>query len=212
MPEHATYIETHLGGGAVMRKKRPSPRQIGIDVDQRVIASWKRLPAPCELVCGDAVEFLLRFPFRGDELVYCDPPYPRQVRIALRSYRFEYRDNDHVRLIEVLRSLPCSVMISGGPAPFYLERLADWRRLEFRAGARRVGRAEFLWMNFEAPSRLHDPRHGGENFRERERLKRRMATMTRRVELMPDTERAVFGAWFAERFPEDVRPPAEPAR
>ena len=31
MPPHATYIETHLGGGALMRRKAPALRNIGID-------------------------------------------------------------------------------------------------------------------------------------------------------------------------------------
>ena len=31
MPPHATYIETHLGGGAIMQRKPPALRNIGID-------------------------------------------------------------------------------------------------------------------------------------------------------------------------------------
>jgi site-specific DNA-adenine methylase len=41
MPVHETYIETHLGGGAVMRNKRPAARNIGIDIDQQVIDVWR---------------------------------------------------------------------------------------------------------------------------------------------------------------------------
>ena len=33
MPLHEVYIETHLGGGAIMRNKRPARRNIGIDID-----------------------------------------------------------------------------------------------------------------------------------------------------------------------------------
>ncbi len=35
MPPHDTYIETHLGGGAIMKRKPPALRNIGIDLDQR---------------------------------------------------------------------------------------------------------------------------------------------------------------------------------
>ncbi|MBS0352463.1 MAG: DNA adenine methylase, partial [Proteobacteria bacterium] len=31
MPPHETYIETHLGSGAVLRNKRPAKTTIGID-------------------------------------------------------------------------------------------------------------------------------------------------------------------------------------
>ena len=41
---HALYvskIETHLGGGSVMRKKRPAKRNIGIEAHPDVINKWK---------------------------------------------------------------------------------------------------------------------------------------------------------------------------
>ena len=33
MPPHSTYIETHLGGGAIMRRKPGALRNIGIDLN-----------------------------------------------------------------------------------------------------------------------------------------------------------------------------------
>ena len=33
MPPHSVYIETHLGGGAMMKRKPPALRTIGIDLD-----------------------------------------------------------------------------------------------------------------------------------------------------------------------------------
>ena len=40
MPSHDVYIETHLGSGAVMRHKKPAKKNIGIDADASVLASW----------------------------------------------------------------------------------------------------------------------------------------------------------------------------
>ena len=37
MPPHDTYIETHLGGGAIMRRKPPALRNIGIDRDAALV-------------------------------------------------------------------------------------------------------------------------------------------------------------------------------
>jgi len=31
MPPHEVYIETHLGGGAVIRKKKPAKKNIGLN-------------------------------------------------------------------------------------------------------------------------------------------------------------------------------------
>lgn len=50
MPPHEVYIETHLGGGAVMRNKRPARRNIGIEIDPEVIKLWAGAKMNFELV------------------------------------------------------------------------------------------------------------------------------------------------------------------
>ena len=40
MPPHSTYIETHLGSGAIMRRKPPALRNIGIDLDGAALAGF----------------------------------------------------------------------------------------------------------------------------------------------------------------------------
>ena len=49
MPPHSTYIETHLGGGAIMKRKPPALRNIGIDVDARAVSGFS---------CGFEVELV----------------------------------------------------------------------------------------------------------------------------------------------------------
>ena len=59
IPPHKVYIETHLGGGAVLRNKKPALRTIAIELDERVIASWKKTSQiPADLVQGKAEDFL----------------------------------------------------------------------------------------------------------------------------------------------------------
>ena len=41
MPPHDTYIETHLGGGAIMKRKPPALHNIGIDLDARALARFE---------------------------------------------------------------------------------------------------------------------------------------------------------------------------
>lgn len=41
MPPHSTYVEAFLGGGAVMRSKRPAAYNIGVDLDAEVISGWR---------------------------------------------------------------------------------------------------------------------------------------------------------------------------
>ena len=141
MPPHSTYIETHLGSGAIMRRKPPAQRNIGIDLDGAALAGFS-CAWPVELVHGCCHRFLSGFPFDGSELVYSDPPYLRHTRKSARRYRHDYEDADHVALLELLKGLPCRVMVSGYPSALYDQRLAGWRSLSLqvmnRAGVDRV--------------------------------------------------------------------------
>ena len=88
-PPHDLYVETHLGGGALMQRKAPAMRSIGIDRDQRALDRF-RCDYPVELVHGCAHEFLASFAFRGTELVYSDPPYLHATRRSNRRYRSKH--------------------------------------------------------------------------------------------------------------------------
>ena len=73
MPPHSVYIESHLGGGALMKRKPTGVRSIGIDRDAQALEAFA-CDYPVELVHGCAHAFLASFPFLGPELVYSDPP------------------------------------------------------------------------------------------------------------------------------------------
>ena len=72
----------------------------------------------------------------------------------------------------------------------------------------RAGRTatEWLWFNFPAPVALHDYRYLGEDFRERERIKRKKQRWVNRLHTMPTLERrallnAIAEAWQLELAP-----------
>ena len=196
MPPHATYIETHLGSGAIMRRKPPALRNIGIDMDGAALAGFS-CAWPVELVHGCCHRFLEAFDFDGSELVYSDPPYLRHTRKSARRYRHDYEDAGHVALLELLRRLPCRVMISGYPSALYDEHLAGWRSLSLQVMNQAGVVTEKLWFNF-APDRLHWARFAGRNFTDRQRIKRRAESWGRRYQAMPPAERlAVLAAMMA---------------
>ena len=128
MPPHSVYIESHLGGGALMKRKPTGVRSIGIDRDAQALEAFA-CDYPVELVHGCAHAFLASFPFLGPELVYSDPPYLHATRRSARRYRFDYEEVDHVALLDLLKDLPCQVMVSGHPSALYDEMLAGWRSL-----------------------------------------------------------------------------------
>ena len=139
----------------------------------------------------DSVEFLGAYPFTGDEFIYSDPPYLMETRSSKRAiYEYEYTTSDHVVLLDVLRSIPCKVMISGYPSSLYDQMLAGWHKYTFDAVTRSGKMAtEVLWMNYPEPNQLHDYQYLGEDFRERERIKRKKNRWVARLEQLDPLER-----------------------
>lgn len=179
IPPHRVYIETHAGGGAVLRNKRPARLNIAIDLDPDVIKFWSNHAindgSRWQFVNGDAVTLLRAYDFQGDEFVYADPPYLMETRKQQRPlYRFEYTRADHIALLGLLAALPCKVMISGYWSQLYADALAGWPTVSFETRTRGGSWAtEYLWMNYPPPTRLHDYRYLGDNYRQRERIKRK---------------------------------------
>jgi len=68
MPPHDTYIESHLGGGAIMKRKLAALNNIGIDLNQRSRSKFD-CHYPVALVNGCAHHFLAHYPYHGTELV-----------------------------------------------------------------------------------------------------------------------------------------------
>lgn len=125
-------------------------------------------------------------------LIYADPPYLLSARSNQRSlYKHEMGDDeDHRQLIALLRALPCKIMLSGYCSELYDGLLHDWRSSRFRAVAR-SGRPvwEYIWCNYPEPVQLHDYAFLGENYRERERIRRKAGRWVGRFQSLPVLER-----------------------
>jgi DNA adenine methylase len=196
MPTHAGYIEAFVGSGVVLRNKPPALSTIVIDRDVRVLHWWERLVWPgVRIVLGDGVTWLEDSAdmLNEDTLVYCDPPYLPSTRTKQNLYRFEMTQDQHVALLAAINTLACPCMISGYPSQLYDQALKTWH-VESREVITRGGtlRTEVLWCNFPRPSASAlSMQYGslGGNFRERERISRKIKRWVARLEQMPAKER-----------------------
>lgn len=206
MPPHDTYIETHLGGGAIMKRKPPAMiSNIGIDLDPQALEAFD-CDYPVHLVNDCALSFLASYPFTGSELVYSDPPYLLHTRTSGRKYRFDYTESDHIALLEQLTSLPCAVMLSGYPSSLYDQMLAGWQSMEMQVMSRGGPRTEKLWFNY-VPDRVHWAGYAGKNFTDRQRIKRKSQRWGKNYEALPRAERvAVLAAMMAVEAQESAQP------
>jgi hypothetical protein len=118
-------------------------------------------------------------------------------RNSERRYRFDYDEQDHVELLELLKRLPCRVILSGYPSALYDDLLKGWSRLELQVMNHGGVRTEKLWFNFTV-DRVHWAGYAGKNFTDRQRIKRKSANWARRYQALPPAERlAVLAAMMA---------------
>lgn len=141
---------------------------------------------------GDCQTWLAQQHWTGNELVYADPPYLRSVRASGRLF-YEYElaeEHEHAALLLQLSKLPCMVMISGYWSELYADMLASWTTVTYTTVTLGGTVAEeWLWMNYDLPVALHDYTYIGANYRERERIKRKVSRWKARLADMPLLER-----------------------
>jgi hypothetical protein len=231
-PPHEHYVEPFLGGGSVMRRKRPARFNLGIDLDGAVVARAADLVSSGEWISDryrlgvpgdggpaswlfyqlDAVDWLSTWRPSPLTLVYCDPPYLMSTRSSQhRVYRYELEASRHEELLRVLVRLPCMVQLSGYDSPMYSQALSLWRVVRYQTMTR-GGRmaSECLWMNYAEPAALHDYRYLGRDYRERERIRRKESRWVSRLSGMAILERrAIESALLTVRSRESASQDAQ---
>jgi DNA adenine methylase len=205
MPAHARYFEPFLGGGKVMYHKLPALINSGSDIDGQVIAAWNAAnPYVSEPQDGlevrwflnkiDALEMLpmIRSHYDWeDSVIYCDPPFPMAERRSTAAvYANESDDRLHESLIEeLLKFRRARIMLSTYDNPLYKAQLVNWRTVNYSSTTRRGHRIETLYMNFDPPKLLHDYRYLGTDYRDRERIRKRIRRETAKLAALPAHER-----------------------
>jgi len=191
IPPHDTYIETHLGGGAVLRNKLPATTTIAIDIDPAVFEMWNTEKHPhVKFFMMDNIFFLKNHEIKGHTFIYADPPY-----LNCKShcpYKYGYTEDQHVELIKCLLDLSSpivQIMISGYWSELYADMLNEWRVVTFETMKRGGMATEYVWMNYPEPTALHDYRYLGDTFRDRERIKRKQNRWIANLKRMPGLER-----------------------
>ncbi len=194
IPPHEVYIEAFLGRGYVLEAKRPAARNIGLDVDPAVIAAARSIafPGPVELLNVSALDFLSSYAFGSSVFFYLDPPYLMETRSSKRAYyAHEFATiAEHTKLLRLIKCLPGAIAISGYAHPLYFKELSDWHYVTWPS-VTRSGRVatEYLWMNYDPPTELHDYRYLGEDFVDRQRIHRKIQRHVDKLMGLPVLER-----------------------
>ena len=181
IPPCRTLIIPFLGNCAILRNIKLPPEVIAIDKDTAVIEKWK---SNCNssgiiFINGDGTQYLKNIPDHIDNsgtVVYCDPPYLIDSRKSKRNiYKFELDENSHQDLLSTIKALRSRVLISSLENNLYLNELSKWNHITFMNKIRTGMQKEFVFYNFNnSMHQLQDYRYLGQNFREREIIKRKL--------------------------------------
>lgn len=203
MPPHDTYIEPFVGSGAILKRKAPAPRSIAID-QSKVCVKGIPFIKGLERYHGDALEWLETlepFPEWGRTLIYADPPYLHSTRKSAKRYKHEFSDADHERLLASLvrlDGLGVSIILSGYPNALYDDVLPEWGTKEFQCMTRGGVATEKLWFNFDPSLATHWPSFAGQDYIDRQRIKRKAERWAAKYRNMPAIERqAILAAIMA---------------
>lgn len=193
---HDVYMELFLGNGAVFRHKKPAKFNILNDLSKTVYEKWQAATlGETTLHQCDTIDFLKNYKF-DPTLKYCiylDPPYPIQSRKEGRKrYECEMTDQDHEELLEILKNLPSNIdiIISTYENEIYKNALVDWHLETFNARTRQYTAIEFLYMNYNPKAGiLHQYDYLGEDFTDRQRIKRKIEREIEKLRALPNAER-----------------------
>lgn len=217
IPQHHVFISGFLGRCAVMRYKLTTAINIGIDLDSEILDLWKEsvclganttFPDLWKCDAGldfafwkiDVLDFISDAAYlqKRDTFLYLDPPYLHATRTSSKRYKFEMTGTQHQELLARIKTLPCMVALSCYDSPLYAQELLPWRKIQFHAQTRGGIRMETLYMNYPepAPDMLHDKRFLGEDFRAREKAKRRIETIKGKINRLSMEEKARLSDWL----------------
>ena len=197
MPPHETYIEPFLGTGTIMLRKAQASINVGIDLSKKAIDRFNSAAAQTHLnvktLNCDAISWLDSFKGADENtLIYLDPPYVLSTRTSNARYEHELTDEQHIKLLEIIKRIArqsgANVMISGYRNAIYNKALECWFSKDFQAMTRGGVRTETVWCSFQ-PGEVHYHTFAGDDYKERQRIKRKAQRWANNFKAMNAGER-----------------------
>lgn len=207
IPPHDIYVAGCLGHDAIIRHKRPAAINIGIEMDQKIVELWQKMGLPwLELRNQSILDWLNSSQITRlsrNSFINLDPPYRKEDRKSTADlYLFEWKEDQHLEMLQLVNRLKCNVMISAYQNSVYDQYLKDWHVFEYEGRTRQGNVDEVAYCNYDYTKikKLHDYHFLGEDYRERERITQRMKLMEGKLKKLPALERNALIAMINEKF------------
>ncbi|WP_316828098.1 hypothetical protein [Pedobacter miscanthi] len=195
IPQCGLFIDAMVGNGSIFLNLSLPRLTIINDIDRNVIAKYDVSGSKTEILKYNTTYSWLIVQYDGMPGVffYFDPPYHFDVRKSKQAlYNTEWNHDEHVDFLEQCIMVKSNCMISHYPCELYDEMLKGWYTHDFQATTRNGVRTERIYMNYPPPVILQDFRYLGKNYRERQRIKRKIERHLSKLESLPADERTAI--------------------
>lgn len=175
IPPVGIWVECCAGSAAITKRIRPAKEMYVIEKDQAQAQKLvKELGTHAMVSCGDFIELLpLNSMLEEDYFLFIDPPYLFESRTSKQKlYNHEWTGKDHAIFLSWVVNCPAKVMICHPIHGLYSKMLEGWRQVGYEYMSHAGKRSDCLWMNYPAPSELHDYSYLGDNRTERQQIQR----------------------------------------
>lgn len=205
---HTRYFELYAGSAQYFFNKRPAKFSLLTDIDQNVCSRLNALAYDLnlrlnttEIKCCNAINELRSWHFIPTDFIYLDPPYPPSSRRNpdKKLYKFEMSYQDHEKLLSIIAidmnaraERKPMIMISTRANDLYNKALFDWRKATFNTADRGGAAQEIIYMNYPEPKFLHQYDFAGDNYINRQCIKRKMQRFAKRIKELPTHEKHLF--------------------
>lgn len=143
------------------------------------------------LFCGDAISQIKHFGTFENIVIYADPPYRMtDRRKSTKIYKYESSQKLHRDLLSLSKRILAKTIISSYKNEQYERALSKWSTHSFNAMTHGGVAEETIFYNFDLNDiKLHDYRYLGQNYKDRERIRLKIARHTNKLKQLPIQER-----------------------
>jgi len=193
IPKCELFIDAMCGSSFIASTVKGCHRIIN-DINRSIIDKIAYTAADTTFENRDYREVIKRYDNGSPGRVfYFDPPYLMETRSYKRPiYKYEWNDKDHSDFIKIMQGMQCPTLISHYPCPLYDRAFKRWRKISYNSMTRAGVRVENLYMNFPQPVLLQCFEHIGDNFTDRQRIKRKVQRHIARLQKEDPQERAAI--------------------
>lgn len=142
-----TAHNTSWAHGRVANVNKP---ELWSKLPQRILNITDRLKQ-AQIECMDAIEIIGAYN-DSKTLIYSDSPYLESSRRNKGLYNIEMgKDDQHIRLLEVLQKHSGPVILSGYPSDLYDSHLVGWEKHSTKTQVEKgMSATEVIWLNSKA--------------------------------------------------------------